>query len=144
MTTGTATEKTLELQPYIFFYGKCAEALAFYKEALGGSYEMQTIGESPMASQFPPETHHRIMHGSFSGSGISFLASDGRETKDVDPDEGNICLAIRATDAATGERIFAALSEGGTVSMPIADVPWGGRFGMFVDRYGIEWMMTLP
>jgi PhnB protein len=144
MTTGATTTNALELQPYIFFYGKCTEALAFYQEAIGGTYYVQSVGESPMAGDFPKETHHRVMHAAFTGGGISFLASDGRETKDIDPDEGNICLALRAADDATGERVFEALSKGGKVSMPLNAVPWGGRFGMLVDRYGIEWMMSIP
>ena len=140
MTTTTA----LELQPYIFFYGKCAEAFEFYKQVLGGNYEITLTKDSPMAADFPPEAQERVMHAAFSGGGVSFLGSDGRETKDVDPDEGNICLALRAADAETGDRVFAALSESGNVSMPLAGVPWGGRFGMFVDRYGIEWMLSSP
>ena len=93
----------------MFFYGKCAEALEFYKSAIGGTYEMQKVGESPMAGDFPKEAQGRVMHARFSGNGIEFLCSDGRETKDIDPDEGNVCLAIHATEAAEGERIFAAL-----------------------------------
>ena len=143
-TTASDPTKTLELAPYIFFYGRCEEALAFYKNALGGDYSFSRIKESPMADQFPAEAQDRVMHATFTGPGITFLCSDGRETKDVDSDAGNICLALQASDRATGERIFANLSEGGKVGMPIAEVPWGGSFGMLVDRFGTEWMVSLP
>lgn len=145
MTTGATTTTALELQPYIFFYGKCAEAFEFYKQVLGGSYEITLTKDSPMAADFPPEAQERVMHGAFSTeAGVLFLGSDGRETKDIDPDEGNICLALQAKDAEAGDRIFNDLSAGGSVSMPLAEVPWGSRFGMFVDRYGIEWMLSCP
>jgi len=135
----------MELQPYIFFYGRCEEALDFYKKALGGSYEMQRVGESSMASQMPAEASNRVMHASFKADGVSFMASDGRDTKTVDPEAGNISLALEAADRAAGQRIFNALSDGGKVGMPFADAPWGdGQFGMLYDRFGNEWMITSP
>jgi PhnB protein len=143
MTTTPATN-VMELAPYIFFYGRCEEALEFYKEAIGGTYELQRIKDSPMADQFPAEAGNNIMHATFTGAGITFLAGDGRETKQIDPDEGNIILALRASDPAYGERVFKALSEGGTIRMPFEDAFWGGKFGSLIDRFGIEWMMTTP
>jgi PhnB protein len=134
----------MELQPYIFFYGRCEEALEFYKSALGGTYELMRVKDSPMAEHMPPNTANLVMHASFTADGVKFLASDGREIKAIDPDAGNIDLALTATDAAQGERAFNALAEGGKVMMPIDKAFWGGRFGMLVDRFGIEWMMTLP
>jgi PhnB protein len=134
----------MQLVPYLFFYGRCAEALEFYKAAFGGTYEMQRVAGSPAAEHLPPDAGDRVMHASFTGGGVTFMASDGRETKDVDPDEGNVSLALTATDTAEGERVFAALSEGGKVTMPLEPAFWGGRFGMVVDRFGVEWMLTLP
>ncbi|HEY0614780.1 MAG TPA: VOC family protein [Candidatus Elarobacter sp.] len=134
----------MQLQPYIFFYGRCDEALEFYKSAFGGSYEAQRVGGTPMAEHFPPGSENRVMHASFTAPGVSFFASDGREEKSVDPDAGNVSLALNAEEAAEGERVFAALCEGGDVRRPIEDAFWGGRFGMVVDRFGIEWMLTLP
>jgi PhnB protein len=141
-----ATATSLQLQPYIFFYGRCEEALEFYKNTIGGTYELQRMDEAPpeMAEHVPAGQDNRVMHASFTGSGISFLASDGRETKTIDPDAGNISLALNAADRATGERIFKALSQGGKVSMPLEGAFWGGRFGDVVDRFGVEWMITTP
>jgi PhnB protein len=138
------TAQTLLLQPYIFFYGRCEEALEFYKSAIGGSYEFQRVGESPMADQFSSEARNRVMHGKFTGAGFSFLVSDGREDNSIDPDSGNISLAFHAEDRAAADRIFSALANGGKVAMPLEDAVWGGRFGSLVDRFGIEWLVTTP
>ncbi len=134
----------MQLQPYIFFYGRCEEALEFYKKTLGGTYELMRVRDTPMADQTPAEQRNSVMHASFTAEGINFLAADGRDIKAIDPDAGNISLSLTATDAAEGDRVFRALSDGGKVTMPLDAAFWGGRFGMFVDRFGIEWMMTAP
>jgi PhnB protein len=134
----------MQLQPYIFFYGRCEEALEFYKKTLGGTYELTRVGDSPMADQFPADQRNNVMHASFTAGGVSFLASDGRDTKAIDPEAGNMSLALAATDGAEGDRVFRALSDGGTVKMPLEEASWGGRFGMLVDRFGNDWMMTSP
>ena len=133
-----------QLVPYIFFYGRCEEALEFYKSALDGSYEMMRNADSPMAAQMPPEAANKVMHASFTADAVSFMASDGREVKPVDPDAGNISLSLTLDDAARGERTFNALAQGGSVSMPIDNAFWGGRFGVVVDKFGNEWMISLP
>ena len=132
------------LVPYIFLYGRCEEALEFYKSVFGGSYEMMRVKDSPVASEMPPDAGNSVMHASFTADTIAFMASDGREVKAVDPDAGNICLSLSLEDGARGERIFNALAAGGKVGMPIDKAFWGGRFGMLVDKFGTEWMVTLP
>jgi len=144
MTTTANVPALATLQPYIYFYGRCAEALSFYKNLFGGSYEVMLVKESPVAEQFPADFRDKVMHASFSAPGIAFMASDGREVKAVDPDAGNISIALALTDAAKGEGILAALADGGKVSMPLAPAFWGGRFASVVDRFGIEWLLTLP
>ena len=134
----------MQLQPYLFFYGRCAEALEFYKSALGGTYEAMMVKDSPMAKEMPPEAQGGVMHASFTAGGLNFLASDGREHKAIDPDAGNISLAIAASDEAEGKRVFGALADGGEVRMPLEPAFWGGKFGMFIDRFGVEWMITAP
>jgi PhnB protein len=133
----------MQLGPYIFFYGRCEEALEFYKSVFGGTYEAVRVKDTPMAEHMPPNSGNRIMHASFTADGVAFMASDGREEKAIDPDAGNISLSLTA-DGAEGERVFKALSDGGKVTMPIDKAFWGGRFGMLVDRFGTEWMITLP
>lgn len=133
-----------QLVPYIFLYGRCEEALEFYKSVFGGSYELMRVKDSPVASEMPPDAGDRVMHASFTAEEIAFMASDGRDVKPVDPDAGNISLSLSLDDGPRGERIFNALAAGGTVGMPIDKAFWGGRFGMVTDRFGTEWMLVLP
>jgi len=137
-TTGTA----LTLQPYIFFYGRCEEALNFYKNIFGGSYDAMRVGDSPYKGEMGDD--NRIMHASFTAPGLNFLCSDGQSDRRIDPEEGNVSLAINASDPKTGERICSALADGGTVKMPLAEAFWGGRFANIVDRFGNDWMITTP
>ena len=140
-TAQSQTGVKLALAPYIFFYGRCEEALEFYKKVFGGSYEMMRNGDSPMANEMPKEDANKVMHASFTAPGVKFFASDGRERKAIDSEAGNVSLAITASDSAEGERIFNALSEGGKIKMPFGDAFWGGKFGMLDDRFGNEWMI---
>jgi len=132
----------MELVPYAFFYGRCQEALDFYKSVFGGSYEAMRVSDSPMKDQMPPEAANSIMHASFTAPGIKFFASDGREVKTVDPDAGNISLALNVD--ADAERICSALADGGKTVMPLEPAFWGGKFAMVVDKFGNEWMITAP
>jgi PhnB protein len=145
-TTDTASTAVavMQLAPYIFFYGRCEEALKFYENALDGTASFQRNSESSMGADVPEEWRNKVMHATFTAPGITFMASDGREPRKIDSEEGNISLALTATDRAQGDRVFAALSAGGNVKYPLAEAPWGGRFGIFDDRFGIEWMMSTP
>ena len=132
----------MQLEPYIFFYGRCEEALDFYKSAIGGTYELNRFEGSPMAEQVPADLRNKVMHASFKGDGFSCMASDGDLSKQLDPEEGNISLSIGISDAVQAERVFNALAQGGTVKMPFADAFWGGKFGTVLDKFGTEWMVT--
>ncbi|MDQ6826602.1 MAG: VOC family protein, partial [Candidatus Eremiobacteraeota bacterium] len=103
-TTASTEAKVMQLVPYIFFYGRCEEALEFYKHALRGTYEVLRNGDSPMRDEVAADFRDKIMHASFSGAGIKFMASDGREPKQIDPEAGNISLALTSKDNAEGER----------------------------------------
>jgi PhnB protein len=133
-----------QLVPYVFFYGRCEEALEFYKSVFGGSYEKMLVKDTPFASEMPPGSGDRVMHASFTADEIKFMASDGQDTKPVDPDTGNISMSLSFDDAARGETVFNALSAGGNVGMPVKEAFWGGRFGMVTDKFGTEWMVALP
>lgn len=133
----------MQLEPYIFFYGRCEEALEFYKSAIGGEFELNRFEGSPMADQVPPDFRIKVMHATFKGPGFTFMASDGRPDKQLDPDAGNISLSLGTSDEAEGQRVFNALAQGGNVMMPIADTFWGSKFGMVTDRFGTEWMITI-
>jgi PhnB protein len=143
-TTANDRAAALQLAPYIFFYGRCEEALEFYKQVFGGTYELSRQGDAPADYQGPAESRNKVMHATFTAPGISFLASDGRETKAVDPQEGNVSLCLTATDQAQGKRLFDALAAGGTVEEPFGDAFWGGKFGIVDDRFGTQWFITAP
>jgi PhnB protein len=133
-----------QLVPYIFLYGRCEEALEFYKSVFGGSYELMRVADTPVASDMPPDSGNRVMHASFTSDDANFMASDGRDVKPVDPDAGNISLSLSFEDGTRGERIFNALAAGGKVAMPIDTAFWSGRFGMVIDKFGTEWMVAVP
>ncbi|MFY9886018.1 MAG: VOC family protein [Candidatus Cybelea sp.] len=123
---------SLELVPFVFFYGRCADALEFYKNALGGSYEIaQREGDS-------------IKYATFTAPGISFKASDGMTRRAVDADEGNVSLALNVPDPTRASEIFGELTDGGKVLTPFGDPEWGGKFGALQDRFGTEWFVTAP
>jgi PhnB protein len=135
---------TNQLVPYIFLYGRCEEALEFYKSVFGGSYELMRTSDAPFAAEMPPEAQNRVMHASFTAGEIVFQTSDGRENKAVDADAGNVSLSLSFADGARGEQVFNTLAEGGNVSMPIDTAFWGGRFGTLTDKFGTEWLVSLP
>jgi PhnB protein len=132
----------MQLEPYIFYYGRCEEALEFYKSAIGGTYELNRFEGSPMADQVPENLRNKIMHATFKGDGFSFMASDGDLSKTVDPEAGNVSISLGVDDPTQAERVFNALAQGGNVKMPYADTFWGGKFGVLVDRFGVEWMVS--
>jgi PhnB protein len=105
---------------------------------------MMRVSDTPMASEMPAGAGNSVMHASFTADDVKFMTSDGRDVKTVDPDAGNISLALSFDDAARGEKVFNGLSAGGNVGMPIDTAFWGGRFGMVTDKFGTEWMVTLP
>ena len=130
------------LDAYLTFDGTCAEAMRFYERTLGGKMEMMmTMGESPMAGDAPPGSADRIMHARLVVDGHALMASD---TMAGQPFEGmkGFSLSLNYPSPAEGRRIFAALAEGGQVTMPFQKTFWAEGFGMLVDRYGTPWMVN--
>lgn len=129
----------MKLNAYIAYPGTCEEAMNFYAGILGGTIgEINYYDDSPMASQ---ETKGRILHTDFSfGDGNMFMACDamGQEYST----KGNVTLSIGLTDVGETERIFREMSAGGIVNMPLEDAFWGAKFGMFTDKFGINWMVN--
>ena len=139
-----------KLTPYLAFDGNCTEAMRFYEKALGGKIEMMmTYAQSPMAEQTPAEHRNRVMHSALSlPQGGQLYAADkppampGREGASGASGFTGIGLTLDYDDVASGIAVFKALSEGGTVTMPIAPSFWVEQFGMLTDRYGIGWMVN--
>ncbi|MBV8363212.1 MAG: VOC family protein [Candidatus Eremiobacteraeota bacterium] len=131
----------MQLAPYLNLGGRCEEALNFYRDCLGGSIsELHRFEGSPAEAQVGAGQKDKIMHATFTFDGGTFMASDG--PGDAAVTESNIALSLGLDDAKRGEEIFNALSAGGQVQMPFQKQFWGATFGMFNDRYGIQWMVN--
>ena len=132
------------LQPYLFFNGRCAEALAFYKIALDAEIAMQMrFGDAP--DQPPPGSvpegwENKIMHAQFRVGGSCVMASDGCEPG---VEFKGFSLSIAVTSEADADKYFNALADGGNVTMPLGKTFWSPRFGMLTDRFGIGWMINV-
>jgi PhnB protein len=133
----------MQLEPYLFFHGRCEEALNFYKECLRGEIVgINRFASSPMESQVDPSYKDKVMHASFVAGDVKFMASDGQPGAAPDG-EDDIALCLATTDGGEGERVFAALAEGGKVDMPLGEAFWGGKFGSLTDRFGVQWMVSV-
>jgi PhnB protein len=135
---------TATITPYLFFGGRCEEALAFYQQALGATIEMtMRYNESPdpvPPGMLPAGFETKIMHASFRVAGSLVMASDG--THDHQSFHG-FRLALALPDEAQARQAFDALAEGGNVFMPLCRTFWSPCFGMLTDRFGVGWMVTL-
>ena len=131
----------MQLNPYLLFNGNCAEALKFYEQTLGGKIEMlSTFKGSPAAEHAPPEWGDKVLHASFSVGDQKLMASDAPPGHYEQPK--GISVSISLNDRDKGERIFNALAEGGTTTMPFQKTFWASGFGMCTDRFGIPWMVN--
>ena len=131
----------MQLNPYLAFNGQCKEAFKFYQQCLGGTVEtMMTWGDSPMADQVPAEWRDKIMHTTLIVGETALQGADAPPDRYEEPK--GFSVGIQINDQADAERIFGALSEGGTVTMPLQETFWAARFGMVVDRFGIPWMVN--
>jgi PhnB protein len=131
----------VQVNPYLNFDGDCAEAFRFYERVLGGRIEaMTTHGDSPIADQVPPAWHDRIMHARLVVGDAVLMASDSPPEHYQKP--AGLYVTLNVQDPAEADRIFNALAENGTVTMPIDKTFWAERFGMLVDRFGTPWMIN--
>ena len=132
------------IQPYLFFDGRCEEAIEFYRSALGAKVEtLMRFNESPepcASGTAPPDD--KVMHASFRIGDSTIMASDGHCTNK--PSFQGFSLSITAPSEAEADRLFAALAEGGQVLQPLTKTFFSPRFGMVADRFGIGWMITVP
>jgi PhnB protein len=131
----------MQLNPYLMFDGRCEAAFKFYEKALGGKIEaMMTYGSSPMAEQTSSEWRNKIMHARLSVGDKMLMGTDPPPGR-YEAMKG-FSVTISVDDPGEAERIFHALSEAGTVQMPIQETFWARRFGMLVDQFGTPWMVN--
>jgi len=135
----------MNVEPYLFFNGRCEEAIDFYKKGLGAEVTMLTrFKDSPEPHQpgmLPPGSENKIMHVSFRIGDTTVMASDGRCTGQTDFQ--GFALSVAVPNEAEAERKFNALAQGGEVQMPLTKTFWSPRFGMVADRFGVSWMISV-
>lgn len=133
----------MHVQPYLNFDGRCEEAVEFYKSALGAevTYLTRFKDAPPSASgpSQPPGSENKIMHVSFRIGDSMILASDGRCGGRTGFQ--GFSLSLTTSEIVEAERMFAALADGGTAEMPLAETFFSPRFGMLSDRFGVRWMI---
>ena len=135
----------MNVQPYLFFEGRTDEALEFYTKALGTRVDMVMLNreapEPPPPGMLPPGSENKVMHASFKVGATDVMLSDGRCSGK--PVFSGFSLSITAPDEAAARRMFSALADGGSVTMPIGKTFWSPCFGMLTDRFGVGWMVTV-
>jgi PhnB protein len=132
----------MNLQPYLFFDGKCEEALDFYKQAVGAEPKMlMRFKNAPDQSMVSPGSDDKIMHARVQIGDTTVLMSDGRCLGK--PNFQGFALTISAKSEAEADKLFGALGEGGQVTMPLAKTFFSPRFGMLTDKFGVGWMVIV-
>ena len=131
------------VQPYLFFGGRCEEALEFYREALGAEVvRLARFKDAPEPQPGMPDCFaEKIMHATLRIGETLLMASDGR-CEGPQNFEG-FSLSITVADDAEAERAFTALSDGGLVTMALAKTFWAPKFGMLQDKFGVGWMVSV-
>lgn len=134
----------MKIEPYLFFNGRCEEAINFYREAVGASVTLlMRFSESPEPQKMPlPEGwESKIMHAAFQIGGATIMASDGMTSEEAK--FSGFSLSIAAADPDAAKRLFTGFSNGGAVLMPLEKTFWSPCFGMLMDRFGVRWMVSV-
>ena len=132
----------MSVTPYLFFDGRCEEAIEFYKKTLGAEVGMMMrFKDAPDKTMLTPGTENKVMHACLRIGGTDVMASDGRVQNK--PKFEGFALSINPKDEADAERVFKALGDGGQVQMPLAETFFAKSFGMVADRFGVGWMIIV-
>ncbi|RPI09751.1 MAG: VOC family protein [Zetaproteobacteria bacterium] len=133
----------MQIQPYLFFDGRCEEAIRFYRNALGADGEMllrfKDSPDAPPPGTIPPGSDNKVMHASLRIGSCTVMASDG--CCSGQPAFHGFSLSLAVASEAEADRVFSPLADGGTVRMPLGRTFWSPRFGMLTDRFGVGWMV---
>ena len=129
------------LNPYINFNGNTKEAVEFYKNAFGGKLTMNTYGEGGMSKD--PAEADKIMHAMLvADNGITLMASDTPQGWEYNPGT-NVSISLSGENEPELQGYWDKLTEGGKIDQPLVLAPWGDKFGMFTDKFGIRWMVNI-
>lgn len=133
----------MNVQPYLFFDGKCEEALEFYKSAIGAKVDMMMrfseAPEKPPEGAMPAGSEKKIMHAAFKVGDTQIMASDGHCAGK--PSFQGFGLTLNAANDAEADKLFNAVGKGGQVQQPLTKTFFASRFGMVTDRFGVMWMV---
>ena len=136
------SNSNMSVQPYLFFGGRCEEALEFYRSAVGAEVEMLgRFKDAPQPGMTQPGMENKVMHASFRIGETVLMASDGR--CEGEPRFEGFSLSIVVPDEEKAESVFNALANGGKVTMPLEKTFWAPKFGMLEDRFGVGWMVSV-
>ncbi|PWT76802.1 MAG: VOC family protein [Bacteroidetes bacterium] len=134
------------INPHINFNGNAEEAFTFYKSVFGGEFAKVIRFKDLASSGFPigEKEKNKIMHIALPiGKSNMLMANDVPESMGrTNENENRSKISISAESKEEADKLFNGLSAGGKIEMPISDSPWGSYFGMFRDKYGIEWMVN--
>jgi PhnB protein len=132
-----------KVENYLFFNGRCEEAIEFYRNALGAEVQMLVrFKESPDQSMIAPGMENKVMHATLKIGETTIMASDGRGQGQLNFD--GFSLSIPARNPEEAQKLFAALSDGGKVGMPMGKTFFSPCFGMTADKFGVGWMVIVP
>ena len=141
----TLSMEKATVEPYLFFSGRCEEALEFYKTVLHAKVDMlMRFNESPDPTppgMLAPGFENKVMHCCFQVGGTTIMASDGCDTNSR---FDGFRLALSAPTEAVADRVFNALADGGKIDMPLVKTFWSPRYGMVTDKFGVGWMVMVP
>lgn len=131
----------MKIAPYLMFDGNCREAFTVYERVFGGRIvAMMDHRGTPAEAHVPPEWLDKIMHACLELDGQMLMASDAPPERSDGPMR-SVSVSVNVPEIAEAERLFAALSEGATIQMPMEETFWAPRFGMLRDRFGTNWMI---
>jgi PhnB protein len=137
----------MQVQPYLFFNGRCEEAVEFYRGAVGAKVEMlmrhKDSPEPHAPGTLPPGSENKVMHASFRIGDTTVMASDGRPGEQGQPRFEDFSLSIVVPTDAEAKQIFSALSAGGIVHQSLIKTFFSSQFGMVADRFGVSWMVMV-
>jgi len=131
----------MAFHPYLMFGGNCREAFTRYQEIFGGELFIMAMKDMPSDQPVPADQADLIMHAALTLDDNVLMASDDPTTEAFGPVQG-MQVNYTVADVASAKRVFDALADGGTVTMPIAQTFWSPMFGMCVDRFGTPWMIS--
>lgn len=129
-----------QIAPYLNFDGNCREAMTFYQRCLGGTLEVMSMADGGFDA--PPHVKDRVAHARITEGPAVLMASDTMMEGPPLQAGTNMFVNVQCSTPEELDRYFAALSEGGTPSVPPHDAFWGDRFAMLTDRYGVQWMFV--